>query len=391
MGVTVTALAPLPAGSALEIVERKGLGHPDTICDSVAEAASRALARFYHGRFGLILHHNVDKALLVGGAARPHFGGGEVVTPMEIILAGRATREVRGVPVPVDEIVTKAARDWLRTHLRSLDAEHHVRIRCLIRPSSRALVELFERQRATGTVLANDTSCGVGYAPLSPLERTVLAVEHALQEARIEHRAIGEDVKVMAVADAGGVHLTIACAIVAAHLSGMGAYRATRALVAQIAGAAAPGARIAVNTADGETEDSIYLTVTGTSAEAGDDGEVGRGNRANGLITPCRPMSLEAVAGKNPVSHVGKLYNLAAQRIAAAAVELPEIEEAQCFLVSDIGRPVVEPRVAELRVRLAPGGRLADVSPRLEGVVRDGLARIADLWRESIAGALAVC
>jgi S-adenosylmethionine synthetase len=391
MGVTVTALPPAPAGTAVEIVERKGIGHPDTICDSVAEAASRALARFYHGRFGQILHHNVDKALLVGGTARPHFGGGEIVTPIEIILAGRATREVRGVPVAVDEIATKAARDWLRTHLRSLDAEHQVRIRCMIRPSSRALVELFERQRSGGAVLANDTSCGVGYAPLSALERTVLAVEGALQEARIDFRAIGEDLKVMGVAQGGGTHLTIACAIVAAHVSGMGAYRAAKARIAEIAGVVAPGAQIAVNTADGDTEDSVYLTVTGTSAEAGDDGEVGRGNRANGLITPCRPMSLEAVAGKNPVSHVGKLYNLAAQKIAAAAAELPEIAEAQCFLVSDIGQPITEPRVAELRARLYPGVELPAVAPRLEALVREGLARLPELWREVLAGTLAVC
>jgi S-adenosylmethionine synthetase len=51
---------------------------------------------------------------------------------------------------------------------------------------------------------------------------------------------------------------------------------------------------------------TVYLTVTGTSAEAGDDGEVGRGNRVNDLITPYRPISLEAAAGKNPVTHVGQ-------------------------------------------------------------------------------------
>src|SRR5690606_40191772 len=76
---------------------------------------------------------------------------------------------------------------------------------------------------------------------------------------------------------------------------------------------------VEVNMADGETPESVYLTVTGTSAESGDYGQVGRGNRANGLITPHRPMSLEAVAGKNPVTHVGKLYNLLASRIAAEA------------------------------------------------------------------------
>lgn len=82
----------------------------------------------------------------------------------------------------------------------------------------------------------------------------------------------------------------------------------------------------------------MTLVVSGTSAEAGDDGEVGRGNRINGLITPGRPMSLEAAAGKNPVSHVGKIYNVLARDIAEAVVaRVPEVASAECCMVSRIG------------------------------------------------------
>jgi S-adenosylmethionine synthetase len=52
-----------------EIVERKGLGHPDTICDALAETLSRNLCREHRDRFGTVLHHNVDKALLYGVSA----------------------------------------------------------------------------------------------------------------------------------------------------------------------------------------------------------------------------------------------------------------------------------------------------------------------------------
>ena len=46
-------------------------------------------------------------------------------------------------------------------------------------------------------------------------------------------------------------------------------------------------------------------------------------------------MTLEAAAGKNPVNHVGKLYNLAAGRMAEALVELlPEVQDASCVLVN---------------------------------------------------------
>ena len=110
---------PSPASQPLEIVERKGLGHPDTICDALAENLSRALSRFYLERCGAILHHNVDKALLCGGTARPAFGGGEIAEPIEIYLAGRATAEFEGVTIPVDEIARSGEagrmRGWMRT------------------------------------------------------------------------------------------------------------------------------------------------------------------------------------------------------------------------------------------------------------------------------------
>jgi S-adenosylmethionine synthetase len=146
-----------------------------------------------------------------------------------------------------------------------------------------------------------------------------------------------------------------------------------------------------VNTADEISRGSVYLTVTGTSAEAGDDGQAGRGNRANGLITPYRPMTLESVAGKNPVTHVGKLYNLAAGLIAASVVdEVPEVGEAECRLVSRIGRPISDPQVADVRVRCPEGVDLAAVSPRVREIVDSQLAALGLLTRDLIQGSLAV-
>jgi len=177
---------PSPGSLPLEIVERKGLGHPDTICDALAENLSRALSRVYLERFGAILHHNVDKALLCGGAARPAFGGGEVTEPIEIYLAGRATAQFRGATIPVHEIAVEESRRWLRENLRHLDAERQVRINPRIRPTSPDLAALFLRQREAGAPLANDTSFGVGFAPLDALERAVLAVERALNSPAIK-------------------------------------------------------------------------------------------------------------------------------------------------------------------------------------------------------------
>ncbi len=394
MNPTIKALTtPSAASLPVEMVERKGIGHPDSICDALAEEFSRTLCRYYLERFGHVLHHNVDKGLLHAGIARVAFGGGELLEPIDIYLAGRATRSFRGVAVPVEELAIEAARRWLGINLRALDPNQHVRVHCLLRPSSPALNELFPRQGMP--VLANDTSFGVGFAPLDELENVVLDVERQLNSAaaRVACPAIGEDIKVTGVRDGGKVHLTIACAFIAAHVADIARYRAEKARVARLALAAARSGttlpvEVAVNTADGEGEGNVYLTVTGTSAECGDDGVVGRGNRVNGLITPCRPMSMEAVAGKNPVNHVGKLYNLAAWRIARAiTLEVAGVTEAHCYLASEIGRPIADPRVADIQMRLEADAALGDVKQQVRDVVAAHLGALDRWWREATSGA----
>lgn len=398
MTLGISALAgPPPGAGALEIVERKGRGHPDSLCDALAENLSIGLARFYLERFGAILHHNVDKALLLGGAARPAFGGGRLEEPIEIILAGRATRRFRGVEVPVEALALELSRKWLGRNLRHIDPARDVRIVPRVRETSPDLAALFLRRAQGGVALANDTSFGVGFAPLDALEHAVLAVERRLGAAREAHPEIGDDIKVLGVRDGARFELTLACAFVGRHVADLADYFAKKERVRSLAAAAASEAaggevEVQVNAADGDTPDSVYLTVTGLSAEAGDDGQVGRGNRVNGLITPYRPMSLEAAAGKNPVSHTGKLYNLLADRIARALVaELPGVEEAYCRLLSRIGSPITEPALADVGLRLADPGALEAVRERAAELVRAHLQGAPELWREVLAGRCPVC
>ncbi|OGI42528.1 MAG: S-adenosylmethionine synthase [Candidatus Muproteobacteria bacterium RBG_16_64_11] len=382
----VSELEGMPvAAQPVEIVERKGLGHPDTLCDVLAEEVSLALSRFYRERFGFVLHHNVDKVLLRGGAARPAFAGGEVNEPIELYLAGRATREYRGVEIPVDHLAIAACRSWLSTNMHALDAERHVRVHCLVRPGSMELVELFERQRRAGALrLANDTAMGVGFAPLTPLEGAVLMAERSLQERAAPER--GEDVKVMGVRVGAQSTLTVACAFVGGHLRDLDAYLAARSRAAERVRAATTAIlnaepTVEVNTADDPAAGSVYLTVTGTSAEAGDDGQTGRGNRANGLITPARPMAIESFAGKTPITHVGKLYNVAATRLAEALVsEIEGAREAHVLLVSRIGAPIEEPQVVHVRLRAETPGQVAELTPRATEITRHHLAEIGSLW-----------
>jgi S-adenosylmethionine synthetase len=397
MRLVIDSLRDHRSSGSVEVVERKGMGHPDTLCDALAERLSRALCRHYLERFGTILHHNVDKALLVGGRARVEPGGGEILEPIEIILAGRAVTQVANERIPVEEIAIEEGRQLIRESFRELDPERHVRIRCLVRPGSADLAELFGRRGGGAAQLANDSSFGVGFAPLTPLELLVLELDRELGSAQFRDRepCSGEDTKIMAVRVDGLVELTVARAMIARHVPSIDHYvSAKRRLAEQVkalANARFPEVAVSVNAADDLDRGSIYLTVTGTSAESGDDGQVGRGNRITGLITPQRPMTLEAAAGKNPVNHVGKLYNLCAQQIAERIVaETQQVDGATCVLVSCIGSPIERPQLAEVRVRCVGYSSPEQMRPSIERITRAELAALPELWKRVVRGELSV-
>jgi S-adenosylmethionine synthetase len=383
---------------AIEIVERKGLGHPDTICDALAETLSRNLCREYRQRFGTILHHNVDKALLSGGRAAPEFGGGSVLSPINVYLGGRATTEVGSDVLRLREIAVEGSRTWLRANLHALDTERHVRIHDLVQPGSHDLRTLFARRSGAAVPLANDTSIGVGYAPLSPLERLVLAIEKRIngRNRQREHPAWGEDIKVLGARNGAAVRLTVACAVIGRHVRHPDDYFAEKASMERLVRELAvqhgfSTIEVVINSADDRSTESLYLTVTGTSAEAGDDGQVGRGNRVNGLITPGRPMSLEAAAGKNPLTHVGKIYNVLAREISAALiVEVPQISAAQCFMVSHIGAPVTSPALMQVKLQTRDKLPASQLRSRVEEIVAANLSRVPKLVDEFVAGAIEV-
>lgn len=386
-----------PASQSVEVVERKGLGHPDTLCDALADQLSINLCHFYLERFGFILHHNVDKVLLYGGRSRPAFGGGEILEPLEIFLAGRATREVGAITVPIEQLALEGSQEWLSQRLHALNPERHVKIHCLIRPGSVDLVELFLRQRQTGVWQANDTSYGVGFAPLTDLERVVLQVESHLNAPGFKDQfpEYGEDIKIMAVRNGREIVLTLACAFIDRFVDDLQDYRHKKRCLTHIAKEVAHqftemDVIVEVNTGDDEQSGNVYLTVTGTSAEAGDDGEVGRGNRVNGLITPYRPMTLEAAAGKNPVTHVGKLYNLIANEIACEIVEeIPDVLACECYLVSQIGRPVSDPQIMDIKLRTT-GPPIAKFEEEIKRIAFAQVANVPNLWHPIIKGEMRV-
>jgi len=381
----------------VELVERKGTGHPDFIADSASEEASRRLSLYYLKNYGVILHHNLDKTLLVGGQAVPRFKGGEVVQPIYIIVSGRATTEVKtesGVEsVPVGTIIIEAVKDWLRNNFRYLDPERHVVVDYKVGKGSADLVGIF--QASKGVPLSNDTSFGVGFYPYSTLENLVYSTERLLNSKEFKAKVpeVGEDVKVMGLRKGKDIELTIAMAVISKLVSDVNNYLEVKEEVKQavldLASKIAPSYNVKVNVNTGDRVDKgiLYLTVTGTSAEHGDDGMTGRGNRASGLITPMRPMSLEATAGKNPVNHVGKMYNVLANVIAKKVVDqVKDVKSAQVEILGQIGRPIDDPLITNVQVHTYSGQLTADIRREIEGIADEQLARVTELTEDILEG-----
>jgi len=205
----------------VELVERKGIGHPDSVADGLAESVSKSLCKMYIKEYDRILHHNTDETQIVGGQSAPQFGGGSVLEPVYILLVGRATTEVNGERLPYRTVALKAARDYLGTHFPNLDLNNDISLDTRIGRGSVDLTGVYSSKK----LLANDTSFGVGYAPLSQTEKVVLETERFMNNSlKKKVKGTGEDVKVMASRFNSTISLTIACAMVDKYIDDRDAY-----------------------------------------------------------------------------------------------------------------------------------------------------------------------
>jgi S-adenosylmethionine synthetase len=398
ISIEKTVLLPMNS-QPVELVERKGTGHPDTICDSIMEAVCIRLCREYQQRIGHICHHNIDKGLLVAGRTIPAPGGGIVVEPMKIIFGDRATYSCNGEVIQIGALAEDAAKQWIREHLRFVDPEKQVIFQNEIKPGSAELTDVFSRK----VIGANDTSVGVGYAPLSETERLVLAAEKYLNSPGLKKAwpEVGEDIKIMGYRFQKELTLTVAIAFVDRYVPDPARYFERKAaLTEELVRFVASENRLLdsitvdINTLDDPArgDGGMYLTVLGTSAEGGDGGQVGRGNRVNGLISFNRPQTTEAAAGKNPVNHVGKIYNVLSHEIASRIFrEVRGLSEVTVYLCSQIGKPVDHPLVASAQIMLEEGVLLEDVRGRVVEVIESEFEHIHEFTARLSRGEFTIC
>ncbi|HDO21130.1 MAG TPA: methionine adenosyltransferase [Candidatus Bathyarchaeota archaeon] len=385
----------------IEIVERKGLGHPDTICDSIMNEVSVNLCKEYLNKIGTIMHHNIDKSLLVAGEVEVRFGGGIVKKPMKLIFGDRATFKVDNIEIPVAEIAIQTAKDWFKKNLRFVDPEEHIKYQVEIQPGSQALTDIFRRG---GKILeANDTSAAVGWAPLTKTEKMVLSLEKYLNSKDFKRRfpETGEDVKVMGFRRHRDLNLTISMAFVDRFISDEEQYFDRKAEVledikrfVEKRSNGFDNVHMELNTLDAPNRgiDGVYLTVLGTSADGADSGQVGRGNRVNGLISLNRPQCSEAAAGKNPVSHVGKIYNLLTHKIADKIYsEVDGVREVYVWMLSKIGQPIDQPVITAIQLIPSSSSCFASIKRKVREIVEYELENIDKFSMDLAYGKIPIC
>ena len=393
--IQIEALDQIPLEKQrIELVERKCLGHPDSLADGIAESISQALCKTYLDEFGFVLHHNTDQGEVVAGESAPKFGGGRMIRPIYVLIDGRATKQFEGVTLPTDAVAVEAAHKYIHKILPELNLNRDLMIDCRLGTGSTDLRDVFKPSQGK-VPRSNDTSFGVGHAPFSEVETIIKnSADYIDTKLRKKYPAIGQDIKIMGLRDGNTITLTIACAIVDRYCKDIREYSEYMSLLNEEITAIAKKSTkrkvlVHVNTADDIKKKSVFLTVTGTSAEMGDDGSVGRGNRCNGLITPNRPMSMEATSGKNPINHIGKIYNLLSTQVARECVtKVDGIEEMYVRLLSQIGKPIDQPLVASVQVLPKSGVKLKDINAEILEIVDSQLANVTSITEKVIEGKL---
>ena len=393
-------LSSPPNTRRIEIVERKGLGHPDTLADGLAEELSCEYAKLTLSKFGYILHHDFDKIALVGGKSRVEFGKGYIVSPIKVYLNCRISTQFANQSIDVKKFLSDTTISFLKKKLPDI-SRNDIRIHYGYETSSspggvkgssgpreywftpRGPEDLPELK----ILKANDTAIGCSFFPLSTAEKIALEVENFLNSKQYKKNNpwCGYDIKIHVIKVKQKVEITLAIPQIAKHVFSLKEYISNLEKVKRdiqlYINEHFPGIKklnIFTNTRDIYEIPELYLTAIGSSLETGDIGVVGRGNRINGLITPFKCISIEAPYGKNPVYHAGKIYNVLA-RILSKEIYFLTGHYNEVYLISQSGRKLSDPWKV-----IVKGSGLSAEKGKIKEIIKDYLNSIPEITKEII-------
>jgi S-adenosylmethionine synthetase len=315
----------------VEVTERKGRGHPDTLTDNLAEQLSMLYCRYTLENYGEVLHHNFDKVGLLGGKSEVQFGGGVLTSPIRVLLNGRAADNHFGSKIPRDEMLEDWTKQFLSKELPLLNIPNDLEFHKNVSTSNTAGYPIddfcsssLESAKQREKILSSDTAAICVHYPLSPLEEAVLSSEQILSNDSIRKKYpwLGYDIKILAVRNDNNIIVTSCIPQISRFVQDKDEYQYNLKLVKDILRDHLSlklkeyDVNLEVNTKDDISSGSYYLTAIGSCIESGDEGMVGRGNRPCGLIPVTRSFSGEAACGKNPLFFPGKVYNSVGKSVA---------------------------------------------------------------------------
>lgn len=349
-----------------EIVERKGMGHPDTLSDALAERLSNAYSKYTLKHFGAVLHHNFDKVGMMGGKCSVEFGSGKMLEPIRVLLNGRASSKFGDTKIDVKKILLDETENFFKEKFPMLNFDQDIRILYEVSEGSspggvkghtskrhkwfepESLNDLNELKHLN----CNDTSLGCGFYGFSVLEDIVYSLERYLNSEKYKsiNKWVGSDIKIMGFKEDNKISITLCVPQLCQFVRNLDEYKENKErlkhdIISFIMNKYPDvELNLYLNTRDNfdENNTDIYLTFTGSSIEMGDEGFVGRGNRMGGLITPRRFYTMEGICGKNPIYHTGKMYSVASYIIAK---KIYEQCGANCSveMIGQSGQPLSEP------------------------------------------------
>jgi S-adenosylmethionine synthetase len=317
---------------AYDIVERKGIGHPDTLADFIAEEFSNNYSKYCLKNFGAILNHWADKVVLSGGVSELDYGSKKIIKPITAYLFGKAVVSVGKENIPIEDIFIDSCKKILKEVFKNEKILSAVTYKIDINNGVGKEHEgkfyspsLKKDVLTTESFKSNDTIICSGYAPYSITEKLAIDIENYINSNKFKNRFdyTGYDVKVMIVRTDNFFDITICVPFIADRTPSFDFYKTNKNIILAelkkfIRGIKYLGEKfnflVSLNTKD--FENHAYLVAFGSALDKGDFGAVGRGNKYSGVISLNRKTNIEAVAGKNPQNHSGKLFTIFAHHLA---------------------------------------------------------------------------
>lgn len=380
---------------AIEVVEKKGIGHPDSLADGLAEAISYVYSKYCLKNFGYILHHNMDKINVLGGRSSAGFGFGEQLDRIRVIINGRMSLSFGGIEIPVFDIASQTVRKYFKTLIPTLDVDKDIRIFDFInraggaphkgnkwfRPNSVADLPEVKLPRA------NDTCSVVNSNPYSKIEALSLSIHDLFYKSFLEKKYdyLGTDIKIMIMRIEKEVSITMCIPFLGSKTPDLTFYISKKEELKKMILKHAKDAlgkyysiTLDINMRDNPKINDLYILANGTAAESGDEGIVGRGNRSSGFIASYRPYSIEASQGKNPTYFGGKVYDLFTRRLSQELFDKMGINT-NVFVMTQNGALLKQPSNIIIQIE---GEEAVLDEKKIKTITEKHLLTVDDTWKE---------